>query len=290
MCLETFIIEGGKESIPGRREILKGYEDLLEVPQMTKSALITGTTSGIGKALAEKFAREKTNLILVSRDIRKLSQQADLLSGQYGVKVNFIAANLEKEDAALMVYEKVKQMGIEIQYLVNNAGFNECGLFLETDVLKEIDMIKVHAVCTTEMMKLFIPDMVKNGYGRVLNLGSTASYMPCPNSSVYGATKAYVLSVSKGLGAELKGTGVTITTLCPGATNTEFARKAEMENTLLFRIFVMEPEDVANAGYRALMRGKTYVVPGIYNKLLVISSKLVPLFILSSVTKMMLKR
>ena len=110
----------------------------------------------------------------------------------------------------------------------------------------------------------------------------------CPNDSVYAATKAYILSVSKGIGAELKGTGVTITTLCPGATNTEFAHKAGMEKTLLFRIFVMESKRVANIGYKALMRGKTYVIAGFYNKLLVLSSKLLPAFILNPVTKIML--
>ena len=256
---------------------------------MTKYALITGTTSGIGKALAEKFAQEKINLVLVSRDMQKLSRQADLLSKQYGIKTHVIAADLKETGAALMVYKQVKEMGIEIQYLVNNAGFNESGPFLETGLTNEIDMIKIHAICTTEMMKLFVPDMVKNEYGRVLNLGSTASYMACPNSAVYGAAKAYILSVSKAIGAELKGTGVTITALCPGATNTEFARKAGMEGTLLFRIFVMEPKFVASIGYKALMRGKAYVIPGAYNKLLVFLTKLSPLFILNPMTKKMLR-
>jgi len=256
---------------------------------MTRYALITGTTSGIGKALAEKFAREKINLILVSRDKQKLNAQADLLSKQYDIKAHVIAADLEKTDAALMVYEKVREMGIKIQYLINNAGFNVSGIFTENELAKEIDMIKIHIICTTEMMKLFIPDMVKNRYGRVLNLGSTASYMPCPNSAVYGAAKAYVLSASKGIGAELKKTGVTVTALCPGATNTEFAGKAGMKHTLLFKIFVMKPETVANIGYKALMRGKPYVVVGVYNKLLILSTKLLPPFIVSPMTKMMLR-
>ena len=256
---------------------------------MTKTALITGTTSGIGKALAERFAQEKINLILVSRDIDKLNQQADYLSKQYNIKTTVIAADLEKANAALTIYEQVKQMGIEVQYLVNNAGFNECGSFLNTDLTKEVGMINVHITCTTEMMKLFIPDMVKNKYGRVLNLGSTGSYMACPNDSVYAATKAYILSVSKGIGAELKGTGVTITTLCPGAAKTEFAQKAGIESTMLFRMFVMDPKRVASIGYKALMRRKAYVITGVYNKLLVLSSKLLPAFILNPVTKIMLK-
>lgn len=256
---------------------------------MTKYALITGTTSGIGKAFAEKLAQEEINLVLVSRNIHKLNQQAESLSNQYGIKVLVIVADLEKSDAALIVYEKVKQLGIEIQYLVNNAGFNEYGPFLKTDLTKEVDMIRVHTICTTEMMKLFIPDMVKNKYGRVLNLGSTGSYMACPNDSVYAASKAFVLSISKGINSELKGTGVTITTLCPGATNTEFGNKAGMKHTLLFKMFVMNPKTVANIGYKAFIRGKTSVVAGVYNKLLVLSSKLIPSFILNPMTKMMLK-
>jgi len=256
---------------------------------MTKYALITGTTSGIGKAMAEKFAQEQINLIVVSQDKQKLNRQAETLSDTYDIKVSVIAADLAQTGAAHMVYEKVKQLGIKVQYLINNAGFNEYGAFLETDLEKEVDMIKLHIIFTTEMMKLFVPDMVENNYGRVLNLGSTGSFMACPNDSVYSATKAYILSVSKGIGAELKGTGVTITTLCPGATNTEFARKAGMEKTLLFKLFVMNPEKVASIGYKALMRGKTYAIAGVYNKLLVFSSKITPQFILNPMTKAMLK-
>ncbi|MCL2621026.1 MAG: SDR family oxidoreductase [Defluviitaleaceae bacterium] len=255
---------------------------------MNKFALITGTTSGIGKALAEKFAQEKINLILVSRDIQKLNQQADLLSSKYGVSVHVIEADLTKSDAAIMVFKKVKQLGAEVQYLVNNAGFNECGPFLKTDLTKEIGMIKVHAICTTEMMKLFIPSMVRSGYGRVLNLGSTGSYMPAPNDSVYAATKAYVLSMSKGVGAELKGTGVTVTTLCPGATDTELPKKSGLENTLLFRMFVMEAKTVAEIGYKAMMRGRASIIAGAYNKTLVFSAKILPAFITNPITKMMM--
>jgi len=256
---------------------------------MTEYALITGTTSGIGKALAERFAQEGINLVLVSRDLQKLDWQAQALSDTYGIKTFVIAADLAEADAALMIFEKVKRQGIEIQYLVNNAGFNENGPFLETDLSKEIDMIKSQAIGTTEMMKYFVPGMVKRKYGRVLNLGSTGSYMACPNNSVYAAVKAYILSVSKGIGAELRGTGVTVTTLCPGATNTEFASKAELENTMLFRLFVMQPQKVASIGYKALMRGKTYVIAGIYNRLLVLSSKIMPLIILNPMIKLMLQ-
>jgi len=258
---------------------------------MDRYALITGAASGIGKALAEKFASQGHHLVLVSKvsEIEALNQQADLLARQYDIEVSVIGADLEKEDAAMMVYEKVKQSGIEIQYLVNNAGFAVYGSFLETDLIKEIDMINTHIRCTTKMIKLFLPDMVQNGYGRVLNLSSTASYMPVFKMAVYAATKAYITSLSKTINLELKGPGASITALCPGATSTALPYKAGMEHTLLYRLFVMNPTAVANVGYKALMRGKPCVVAGVYNKLLVLCSKFLPAFIVNSITKRMLR-
>jgi len=258
---------------------------------MNNYALITGTTSGIGKALAEKFAQQKHNLVLVSRvsDIEMLNKQATLLAEKHGIKTSVIGADLEKEGAVSMIYETVKQQGISIQYLVNNAGFGVYGPFLNTDIVMENEMINVHTKCMMEMMKLFLPDMVQNGYGRVLNLSSTASYTSVPNMGVYAATKAFISSLSKTVNVELKKTGVSITALCPGATNTAFARKAGMEHTLLFRLFVMNPNDVANIGYKALMRKKPYIVAGLYNKTLVLFSKLFPAFIVNPVTKKLLR-
>ena len=255
---------------------------------MNETALVTGSTSGIGRAFAEKLAREKYNLVLVSRDEEKLASQSRGLAEKYGIQVSVIAAGLEKPGAATRVYSAVKGLGLSIQLLINNAGFNEYGSFLDTSMEKENEMVHLHAICTTEMMKLFIPDMVDNGYGRILNLGSTGSIIACPNNAVYAATKAYILHVSKAVNAELKGTGVSVTTLCPGSTKTEFAAKAGMENTLLFKRFVMTPEYVSEAGYKALMKGKVSVVAGIYNKLLVISSKVTPAPLLDSLTKKML--
>jgi len=257
---------------------------------MDKYALITGTTSGIGKALSIRFAQENINLILVSRNPKKLKKQARLISSKYKIKVNVIIANLEEPNISFEIYNQVNQMGVKISYLVNNAGFNQWGAFIDADINNQINMIKVHIVNTTELMKLFIPEMIKSKYGRVLNIGSTASFIPCPNSSVYAATKAYILSVSKAIGSELKGTGVTITTLCPGATYTEFAHKAGMEDTLLYHIFVMNKKTVTNAGFKALMKGKTYVVPGVYNKLIIYLSKILPDFITTSFSKMYLRR
>ena len=257
---------------------------------MDRTALITGTTSGIGKAFSDKFAQEGYNLILVSRNESKLAEQAHKISSKYGVKVFEIAIDLLENGSVQKLFDTVEKMKLSVQVLINNAGFNECGTFLETNLQKEIDMIRLHAICTTEMMKTFLPDMIKNKYGRMLNMGSTGSFMACPYNAVYAATKAYILFISKGISAEIKGTGVSITTLCPGATRTEFASKAGINNTLLFNTFVMSPDMVAKVGYKALMKGKASVIVGLYNKLLVFSSKIMPSFILNTCIKLMFKK
>lgn len=257
---------------------------------MTKYAVVTGSTSGIGKAFAEKLAKEKHNLILVSRDESKLLNQQKMISKEYDVVVYTIAIDLTQQGAAKRVYTEVTQRRLAVEILINNAGFNECGTFLETDIEKEVAMIQLHSICTTELMKFFLPSMVEKKYGRIINLGSTGSYIACPNDAVYAATKAYILQMSKGVNAELKETGVVVTTLCPGSTKTAFAFKAGMEGTLLFKFFVMKPETVADIGYHAMLKGRTSVIVGLYNKLLVFASKITPPTILNSLTQKMLTK
>ena len=255
---------------------------------MTDTVLITGSTSGIGKALAVVFAQKQYNLVLVARNEERLKKQSHELGVTYGISVHTILCDLEKPGAADLVYQQFVDLNLQIDILINNAGFNEYGPFLTTNIGNEIDMIHLHAIYPTEMMKLFLPAMVKNKKGRILNVGSTGSFMSCPKDAVYAATKSYILSVSKAIGSELKGTGVTITTLCPGSTRTKFAEKAGMEDTLLFKLFVMQPEKVARIGYRALMQGKSTVIAGTYNKLLVVSSYLLPNYFINQLTKKML--
>jgi short-subunit dehydrogenase len=250
--------------------------------------LITGSTSGIGKAFADRLAREKYDLILVSRDAEKLREQSGTLSEEHGVQVSFIPLDLSRQGAAQKVFDTVREKNLSVRLLVNNAGFNEAGPFLKTSMEKEAEMINLHAVFTTEMMKLFIPGMVSAGYGRVLNLGSTGSFIPSPYDAVYSATKAYILSVSKAVNAELKGTGVSVTVLCPGSTETEFARKAGIENTPLFKNHVMAPAAVAETGYRALMKGKPFVIAGAYNNVQVLFTKLLPSSVTNNLVKKML--
>ena len=251
-----------------------------------KIALITGCTSGIGKALSVKFAQQGYNLILVAKNKDKLKELSNHLSQTFLIKSVFIAYGLEKPEAAEYVFRRVQELKIDV--LVNNAGFNEFGSFIKTSREKEHDMMYLHMFFVTDMMKLFLPSMVDNKQGKILNIGSTGSYISCPYDAVYAATKSYILSVSKGISSELKGTGVTTTTLCPGSTKTEFAAKAGMEDTLLFKLFVMSPERVADIAYKALMKRKTAVVAGIYNKILVMSSYILPNRFVDYISKMML--
>lgn len=252
------------------------------------TVLITGTTSGIGAAFAEKFAREENDLILVSRNEARLQRQQAELQSRYHVSVEYISCDLAEVGAAELIADKVRELGWSVDVLINNAGFNEAGHFIDTRLSKELDMIQVHIKALTALTKLFLPGMIERGYGRILNVGSTGGYMPCPCDTVYAATKAYVLSFSNGLYQELKDTGVTVTCLCPGATQTLFASKANIDNTLLFKLFVMQPEDVASIGYKSLMKGKRTTTAGLYNKLLVLSSKLLPISIINPIAQWML--
>jgi len=207
-----------------------------------KTVLITGTTSGIGYELSKILAREGLDLVLVSRNEQKLRAQKEDLKNKYGRDVHAIAKDLSEPRAAEELFSDVQRQGIHIDILINNAGFNESGPFYETNLEKEMHMLQVHVASLTHLTKLFLPGMINKRYGKILNLGSTGSFAPCPMDAVYCASKAYVLSFSSAIRAELSGTGVTVSTLCPGATKTEFAKKANMENTLLFRSFVMEPQ------------------------------------------------
>lgn len=254
------------------------------------TVLITGTTSGIGKALAEKFAGAGNNLVLVSGNRDKLQQQQAELQTRYHISVEYISCDLAEDHAARLIMEKTEEMGLSVDILVNNAGFNESGFFADTDLSQELDMIQVHIKVLTALTKLFLPGMIERRHGRILNVGSTGAYMPCPYDTVYAATKAYVLSFSNGLYQELKGTGVTVTCLCPGATQTLFARKADIDNTLLFKLFVMQPEAVASIGYKSLLKGKRAVTAGLYNKLLVLSAKVLPVSIINPIAQWMVRK
>ena len=254
-----------------------------------KTALITGTTSGIGKAFAEKFASMGNNIILVSRNEEKLKRQQNDLQSQYHVAVKYIVCELTQLNAVDLIFERLNNWHVSVDFLVNNAGFNECGLFTNTDMEQEMKMIDLHIRFVTQITKRILPMMKKNNYGRIVNVGSTGSFIPSPSDAVYSATKAYIMSFSNALYGELKKTEIKITSLCPGATETEFARKANIEQTLLFKYAVMKPDKVVKISYPKIIKGKRLIIPGIYNKLLVFFSKIMPIEITNKLTMIMMK-
>ncbi len=240
------------------------------------TALITGASSGIGLELAKVFAGHGHDLVLVARDRERLERLADELRKANGITVKVVAKDLSNPTSAQELVTEIERDGRMVTSLVNNAGFDVYGNFAETDLAKELDMIQVNLVSLTRLTKLLLPAMIQQGHGRILNLGSTGSYIPSPLNAVYSATKAYVLSFSIALAEELRGTGVTVTALCPGAVSTEFQARAGMDNIRLLRFGALSAPKVAETGYRAMFSGRRVVVPGLFNKVQVVSSKLLP--------------
>jgi len=235
---------------------------------MAKTALITGASSGIGLELARIFAREKLNLVLVARSGEKLHELAIELKNE-NIKVTVVAADLADARATGNIFRTLEQQNISIDFLVNNAGFGDFGFFIEADWLKMERMINVNITALTYLTRLFLPAMVKNGFGRIMNVASTAAFQPGPTMSVYYATKAYVLHFSEAIGNELEGTGVTVTALCPGATESGFQSVAGMEESKLVKGRKLPTaREVAEYGYKSMMKGKAVAIPGVFNYLL----------------------
>ncbi len=253
-------------------------------------ALITGASSGIGSEFARVLAANGHNLVLTARNAERLEQLAGSLRQRYGVEAVVIPADLSGPNAPRNVYDEVRRREIEVDVLINNAGFSVYGPFVETDPDSEMRMLQVNVVAVSVLTKLFARDMVARGRGRILNLGSTGSFAPAPFGSLYAASKAFVLSFSEALAEELRGTGVTVTALCPGPTRTEFAERAGMTNTKIFRGRVMSAQQVVSIGYRALMAGRTTVITGLGNNLMVWGMRFAPRALVARIAKGMMSR
>ena len=232
-----------------------------------KYALITGATSGIGLELARLFASDGYNLVIVGRDFSKLNSTAHELAAQ-GVEVVPIAKNLFDPEEAFSLFAEVKQRGIAIDVLVNNAGQGLYGEFKDTDIDRELDIIHLNISSLVILTKSFLNEMIEAGTGKILNLASIASKMPGPWQSVYHGTKAFVLSFSEAVREEVKDYGITVTALMPGVTDTDFFNKADMleSKAVQDEEDMADPKEVAEEGYRALMDGKDKVVAGFNNK------------------------
>jgi uncharacterized protein len=239
-------------------------------------ALITGASSGIGRELAMEFAANGFDLVLVARSRDKLEQLAADLAARHSVQADVLCADLSDEKQVQHVHDETTRQKWTIDVLVNNAGFGVLDRFQNVPVDRTLQMIAVNVSALTHLTRLYLPDMLARGRGRILNVASTASFQPGPNVAEYFATKAYVLSLSEALWMELRGSGVTVTALAPGPTRTEFGAQAHIAHTPLFRFTSMEAQAVARAGFRATMAGRRLVVPGFTNKLTTLSAKIWP--------------
>jgi short-subunit dehydrogenase len=240
---------------------------------MKQTALITGASSGIGLELARLFARDGYDLVLVARDRSKLESLAQELQSKHLVQATVMVQDLAEPSASQVIADQLASQSIEVDVLVNNAGTQVYGEFVTASLEQQLAMIQINASALVHLTRLLLPGMVRHGRGRILNLGSTGSFAPGPLNAVYCATKAFVLSFSTAIGAELAGSGVTVTALCPGATATAFVTRHGMEDVRLFRN-PMSPVRVAETGYRALRRGRPRVVVGFGNQLQVLTFQL----------------
>lgn len=240
-------------------------------------ALITGATSGIGYELAKLFAQEGYDLVIVSRNHDELKAKAEEFKS-FGINVITIAKNLFQQEDAYSSYSELQLHGISPEILVNDAGQGVYGKFQDTDIHREVDIVNLNIVSVIILTKLFLKDRLTKGSGKILNLASVASKAPGPWHSVYHGTKAFVLSWSEAIREELKDSGITVTALLPGPTDTDFFNKAEMNESKILedKDNLMSPEEVAKDGFDALMNGDDKVISGLKNKLSVAMTNISP--------------
>ena len=251
------------------------------------TALITGATSGIGLELASLAARDRHDLVLVARQRERLESVGRGLAEEYGVRVSVLAKDLSDPSTPPEIGRDLAARGIAVDVLVNNAGFGVYGLFAETAIDRELEMIQVNVAAPTHLTKLILQGMRERRRGWILNVASTASFQPGPFMAVYYASKAYMLSFSEALSSECAGTGISVTALCPGPTRTEFESRAGSppEITVRKKGFVMSASDVAREGWAGMKAGKRIVIPGLANRLLVQAERVTPRSLVTAMSR-----
>ena len=230
---------------------------------MRKVALITGASSGLGRELARVHASHGGDLVLVARRVDRLQELKEELEVKHQVKVFVLGQDLSQPTAARMIYDTLRAEGIQVDYLINNAGLGGQGSFAERTLEEDMNLLSIDIIALTQLTKLFLPDFLKRKSGRILNVSSTASLIPGPYQATYFAAKAYVTSLSEALWMETRGTGVTVTCILPGGLNTEFGAQAGLDGTGLGQALVMSPTAVAIDSYRAMRKGKRRIISGV---------------------------
>ncbi len=243
---------------------------------MQETVLVTGASSGIGLELARCFAADPSNLILVARNTAALETLAAELRREYAIDVQVVRADLARPESPQNIFDELQGRGVRVEVLVNNAGFGLHGSFVELPLIRQLEIIQVNIAALVALTGLFLPGMVERRRGGILNVGSVAGFIPGPNLAVYYASKAFVQSFSEALVEELAGTGVSVTNLCPGPTETNFSRVARSYQTHAQPVAKMSAAQVAAAGHRAFREKRSVKVPGIKNQVLVQLTRVLP--------------
>ncbi|MEX0999954.1 MAG: SDR family oxidoreductase [Thermodesulfobacteriota bacterium] len=250
-----------------------------------ETVLITGASSGLGMELAKLFAADGSDLVLVARREERLIELADELKSEHGIEVHVLPKDLSKKSAPKEIFNHLNKEKIEIDVVVNNAGFGNKGHIADLDTDLQLDMIQVNLVALTHLTRLFITGIIERGYGGILNVGSLAGFQPGPNLAVYYATKAYVLSFTEALAEEISNPNIKISCLAPGPVKTEFGEKSDLEDSLLFKVSLMEMAPVVKAGYEGFRKGQTIIIPGLKQQIVPFLNRFTPRLLVRKIAK-----
>jgi uncharacterized protein len=284
LCLSWFQPLITYDLLRRKTMVLPAYVGALDSKRQRDTALITGASSGIGLDLAKLMAPD-FDLIITARNQAGLEKIAQDLEAAHGNHVHVVPADLTLAEAPQQIFAEIERRGLPVDILINNAGFGSYGAFAESDPKTSLDMVEVNIAALTALTRLALPGMNARKRGRIMNVASTAGFQPGPLMAVYYATKAYVIMFSEAIANELKGSGVTVTCFCPGATATNFAERAKMEESRLFKMGAMKSRDVALIGYKGMMAGKGLVIPGVINKTLAMSVRFSPRKLVTAISR-----
>lgn len=244
--------------------------------------LLTGASSGIGLEIAKILANKKHNLIIVARSIDKLQSLKNELKQKHDIDIVVIQKDLAQPGSAQELYSEIKEKNLSVDTLINNAGFSQQDAFKDIPLNREQDMMQLNMITLVELTKLFLPNMLEQKQGRILNVASTAAYLPGPYMAVYYASKAFVRNFSEAIATELQGTGVTVTALCPGITETGFQKEAGAQHLTRGGAPVVDAAEVARQAIEGMEKGKRIVIPGILNQFMVFLFRFIPRKFLAS--------